>query len=50
MCAVMASTCSGRTAHIDPGAPAIAAAARALVAQAQAAGYFDAVGETAHAS
>jgi len=38
------------TTRIDPGAPAIAAAARALVAQAQAAGYFDAVGETAHAS
>ncbi len=38
------------TTRIDPGAPAIAAAARALVAQAQAAGYFDTVGETAHAS
>ncbi len=38
------------TTQIDPGAPAIAAVARDLVARAQAAGYFDAVGETAHAS
>ncbi len=38
------------TTRIDPGAPAIAAAARALVTRAQAAGYFDAVGATAHAS
>ena len=37
------------TERIDPGAPAIATAARALVADAAAAGYFDAAPETAHA-
>ena len=38
------------TERIDPGAPVIAAAARALVAEAVAAGYFDPLPETAHAA
>ena len=38
------------TERIDPGAPVIAAAARALVADAVAAGYFDPLPETPHAA